>query len=208
MIGDNDSISTDFTKDVYVKDGFIKGVITRSKVTKINGIRHYFYYKQEGEENLIAKAKTFNSDKIPITIGNEIHLSSSNFIGELHQDYHHSHFALVTRESNPDTVMDVDFQLPRQKSDGNRKTRVFFLFEPLYPSPLVNAPITDDPEFGEVYRQISIKNCILKDEKNDQHLIIIRKTEKDKLEIASKLNIIPVCMFALGIAAFLGRKPQ
>lgn len=208
MVGDNESISTDFTKDVYVKDSFIKGVITRKKVTKINGIRHYFYYKQDGEENLIAKAKTFYSDKIPITVGDDIHLSSSNFIGEVHQDYHHSHFALVTRESNPDTVMDVDFQLPRQKLDGDRKTRVFFIFEPLYPSPLINAPITDDPAFGDVNRQISIKNCILKDEKTDHQLIIIRKTEKNTLEITSKLNIIPICMFALGIAAFLGRKPH
>ena len=208
-INETDNISSDFLKEIYFPNNdFVKGVITRKKVTKINGIRHYFYYTQENEENMIAKAKTFSAKTIPITAGNEIHLSSPSFIAELNMLYENSHFSLITRESNPDSVMDIDFHLPRQASDGDKKMKVFFLFEPNYPSPLVNTSINDEPAFGDVQRQISIKNCILKNQDNEQQLIIIRKTRKDTIEITSKLNILPVCIFALGIASFLGKKPH
>jgi hypothetical protein len=185
--------------------------IKRERANKINGRRTYFKYSEENRETrFIAKAKFETSEEIPINKGDTIHLSSPNFYAKLLIKNHRSLFSLHVGD-NETPIEDIQFMLSRAATEGPRRMSVF-----IYPDDakgtneltLESKHAADMPDFGKLYRVVSIKNAILGPVGEEENLISIRKTSEDTLEIDTKLDIESIQLFALGIASFLGRIPQ
>ena len=196
----------------FCKKDLITSTILRKKVRKANGTRIYFTFKSQSTlKPYIAKAKYDSSNNIPICIGEEIHLSSSKFDAHLISQKKQTSFTLVTDNDTP--IITVQFTLSRTIFDGARKMSVFIYPNdeqnqrvPL-PLDLVSKNTTTMPQFGSLFRMISVKNAFLGPLNDDICLISIRKTGTDEIKIDSLLDLTDFQIFAIGIASFLGKTP-
>ena len=103
--------------------------------------------------------------------------------------------------------MVIKFTIPKDQYDSSRKIHITFLAKTSVPSPLISLPITSIAGYEGRYMIYSIKNSIIVDEKTRTPIITIRKTGSDELEIDTHFDLLPLCLFGLGIASFLGKVP-
>lgn len=178
--------------------------VVREKKVKVNGTRIFFKAFHNNKQIFLAKAKHAGSKQIPITSDTEIHLKNQNMYDVMTEN-NSTDFTLVDRATQ-EHLLWIQFGAKTQ-SDELRKMFVTFLAACNIPKKLTSVPMKrkiKDIE-GKMCKA-SVKNSLLEDE-NGNEVMTIRKVAKNRLNIEIVTGAEAIWLFAIGIAAFLGRKP-
>ena len=186
--------------------------VFRIKKNTLSGIHLYFrgvIEAKKGKEKqaFLAKAKSFNSQLIPITDSKTIHLKDKESLAMIEMESENSEFTVFGNLKKKEHYLSVKFIIPKVEHDSTRRMHVTFLGLTDIPSPIVSSPITSISGYEGKYMKRSIKNTILIDEKTQNSIISIRKVHNDQLEIDTHYDIPSLWLFSLGVISFLGKKP-
>ena len=179
----------------------------RFESTNLKGFRISFQFSCPDGKKFSAKIKPHSdSSIIGISEGSEAHVHSDNFIGVILFGNDFCDASLRKEQKFGTELLSMQIRLPLP--DTPREVEIHFFNQP--PS-VPNTLLSKSPSIEEgswvldLHSQnvvASIKNCSLEDS-NGRTFIIVRKTDKDILEIEARRDIDDLRLFAVAITSFL-----
>ena len=182
--------------------------IFKEKKVGVNGIRFYFRGVCDGNQVFMAKAKAIGTKFVPITRKHDIHAAKKkDYIACVQIENDCTDFTLVELGERNRHLLSVQFGAAKTEKDGDRKTYITILGDSNLPPRLSSTSIKKLAEFEGREVQPSVKNAVLADEDGNV-VLMIRKKDKDAISVDAKLHMDQLWLFAIGIAAFMGKKPK
>lgn len=184
--------------------------VARTRKLSVAGRRTTFTIFDHGNPLYTTKVKGSQlKEPLPIAKGGEMHYRDREFPGYLLSGNKHTQFSLRTADPFGKEQLSLTFSWHNGSKSVPRDISItFFLKDSLVPEKLANKrpQMTGDGEWQLDFSNrpviASIRNCIFVHSSNGVEFVVVRKVERDMIEVDAVEIISPMAVFSIVIALF------